>query len=137
PATRKTGLTTVPVAIRVSGRKEALRFIVALGLVSLFADMTYEGAYSIVGPFLKDLGATGLEVGLIAGIGAMIAASLRMFSGRLADRTGAYWTLTVAGYSLNLAVVPLLAFIGNWKTAALLIVAERTGKALRGPARDV
>jgi MFS family permease len=120
-----------------SNRQAAMRFIVCLGFVSLFADMTYEGAYSIVGPFLKDLGATGAQVGLVAGVGEMIAASLRMFSGRLADKTRAYWSLAISGYLLNLLVVPALAFVGTWQAAALLIVAERTGKALRGPARDV
>jgi MFS family permease len=118
-------------------RKAAVRFIVCLGAVSLFADMTYEGAYSIMGGFLKDLGATAAEVGIIAGVGEMIAASLRYFSGRLADRTRAYWTLALAGYAMNLLVVPALAFVGTWQAAAILIIAERTGKALRGPARDV
>ncbi len=118
-------------------RKAAMKFIVCLGAVSLFADMTYEGAYSIMGPFLKDMGATAAEVGIIAGVGEMLAASLRFFSGRLADRTRAYWTLALAGYAMNLLVVPALAFAATWQAAALLIVAERTGKALRGPARDV
>src|SRR5436189_2401325 len=118
-------------------RKAAYRFIVALGFVSLFADMTYEGAHSVIGPLLKDLGASATQVGIIAGLGEMIAASLRYFSGRLADRTRAYWTITTLGYFLNLVVVPGLAFAGNWQAAALLIVAERTGKSLRGPARDV
>lgn len=118
-------------------RKAAIRFIVCLGAVSLFADMTYEGAYSIMGGFLKDLGATAAEVGIIAGVGEMIAASLRYFSGRLADKTRAYWTLALAGYAMNLLVVPALAFVGTWQAAAFLIIAERTGKALRGPARDV
>ena len=77
-------------------RKAALRFIVVLGLVSLFADMTYEGARSVVGPFLKELGASATQVGIIAGFGEMIAASLRLFTGRLADRTRAYWVLTAA-----------------------------------------
>jgi hypothetical protein len=110
---------------------------VALGFVSLFADMTYEGAHSVIGPLLKDLGASATQVGIIAGLGEMIAASLRYFSGRLADRTHAYWTITTLGYFLNLVVVPGLAFAGSWEMAALLIVAERTGKSLRGPARDV
>jgi hypothetical protein len=95
-------------------RRFALRFILCLGLVSLFADMTYEGAYSIVGPFLKDLGANAAQVGLIAGLGEMIAASLRFFSGKLVDRTRAYWTITIFGYVINLIVVPALAFAGNW-----------------------
>ena len=118
-------------------RKHAIRFIVAMGIVSLFADMTYEGAHSIIGPYLKDLGATATQVGIIAGLGEMIAAGLRVASGRLADRTRAYWTLTTLGYVLNLVVVPGLAFAGSWKAAALFVVAERTGKGLRGPAKDV
>jgi len=118
-------------------RKAAFRFIVCLGFVSLFADMTYEGAHSVIGPLLKDLGASATQVGIIAGLGEMIAASLRYFSGRLADKTRAYWTITTLGYFLNLVVVPGLAFAGNWQAAALLIIAERTGKSLRGPARDV
>lgn len=118
-------------------RKSAFRFIVLLGFVSLFADMTYEGAHSVIGPLLKDLGASATQVGIIAGLGEMIAASLRYFSGRLADRTHAYWTITTLGYFLNLVVVPGLAFAGSWEAAALLVIAERTGKSLRGPARDV
>ena len=50
-------------------RKSAFRFIVALGFVSLFADMTYEGAHSVIGPLLKDLGASATQVGIIAGLG--------------------------------------------------------------------
>ncbi|MGD0868771.1 MAG: MFS transporter [Bryobacteraceae bacterium] len=118
-------------------RAAALRFIMCLGIVSLFADMTYEGAASIVGPFLKDLGASGAQVGIIAGFGEMIAASLRYFSGRFVDRTRAYWGMAILGYFMNLVVVPTMAFAGNWQMAALLIVVERTGKSLRGPARDV
>ena len=124
-------------AVSSEERRSAFRFIVALGFVSLFADMTYEGAHSVIGPLLKDLGASATQVGIIAGLGEMIAASLRYFSGRLADRTRAYWTITTMGYFLNLVVVPGLAFAGNWQAAALLVVAERTGKSLRGPARDV
>ncbi|MGA7410697.1 MAG: hypothetical protein WBW33_09440, partial [Bryobacteraceae bacterium] len=118
-------------------RASALRFIVCLGIVSLFADMTYEGAHSIIGPYLKDLGATALQVAVIAGVGEMLGASLRFFSGRFADRTRAYWTITFFGYAMNVVAVPALAFAQNWQTAAILIVIERTGKALRGPARDV
>ena len=115
----------------------ALRFVVCLGIVSLFADMTYEGAHSIIGPYLKDLGASAFTVAMIAGIGEMLGASLRYFSGRFADRTQAYWTITYLGYAMNVIAVPALAFAQNWQTAAILIIAERTGKALRGPARDV
>jgi MFS family permease len=118
-------------------RSRAIRFIVCLGIVSMFADITYEGARSAIGPFLHDLGASATQVGLIAGVGEMLAASLRLFSGRIADRTRAYWTITIVGYGVNLIAVPALAFAGNWWTAALLVALERTGKSIRGPARDV
>lgn len=118
-------------------RRTAIGFIVCLGIVSLFADMTYEGAHSIISPFLKSLGATALQVGFISGLGEMLGASLRYFSGRFADRTRAYWAITFLGYAMNVVAVPALAFAGNWRMAAILVVAERTGKAFRGPARDV
>ncbi|HEY1947381.1 MAG TPA: MFS transporter [Bryobacteraceae bacterium] len=130
-------MTASPEQSASEKRASALRFIVCLGIVSLFADMTYEGAHSIIGPYLKDLGASALQVAVIAGIGEMLAASLRFFSGRFADRTHAYWTITFCGYAMNVIAVPALAFAANWQTAAILIIAERTGKALRGPARDV
>ena len=118
-------------------RRWAIRFILCFGLVSLFADMTYEGAHGSIGPMLKDLGASVAAVAVISGLGEMIAASLRFFSGRLADRTHAYWTLAVSGYALNVLAIPALAFVSTWQGAAILIVIERTGKALRGPARDL
>jgi len=122
---------------RSPSRAEALQFIVCLGLVSLFADITYEGARGVTGPFLRNLGASAASVGLVVGLGEFAGYALRLLSGRLADRTGAYWTLTIIGYAVNMISVPLLAYAGNWPVAALLIIAERTGKSLRGPARDV
>ena len=118
-------------------RARAFAFIASLGVVSLFADMTYEGARSIIGPFLKGLGASAAAVGFIAGFGEMLAAGLRLFTGRLVDRTHAYWTMTILGYLLTVVAVPAMALAGNWQVAALLIILERTGKSLRGPARDV
>ena len=105
--------------------------------MSLFADITYEGARSITGPLFKSLGASAAQVGFITGLGEFCGFTLRLASGMLADRTRAYWTITILGYCVNLIAVPLLAFAGNWPMAALLIVAERTGKSLRAPARDV
>ena len=107
-----------------------------LGVVSLFADMTYEGARSVTGPYLGILGANAAAVGFIAGFGEFFGYALRLLSGYLTDRTGGYWPMTILGYGINLAAVPLLAVAGRWELAALLIVAERAGKAIRTPARD-
>jgi MFS family permease len=116
--------------------RTAVKFIVLLGSVSLAADMTYEGARSITGPFLGVLGASGTVVGLVAGFGELAGYGLRLASGYLSDRTGRYWAITIFGYALNLLVVPLLALAGHWQIAGGLIIAERLGKAIRTPARD-
>lgn len=110
-------------------------FIILLGIVSLFGDVTYEGARSVTGPYLATLGASAGVVGLVAGIGEFVGYALRLASGYLADRTKAYWSLTFIGYGLLLSI-PLLAFAGYWQLAAVLIILERMGKAIRNPARD-
>lgn len=119
-----------------SRRAVALRFVVLLGAVSLLADVTYEGARSITGPYLGLLGASGAVVGVVAGLGELIGYALRLVSGYLVDRTRRYWTITFLGYLVNLGAVPLLALTGHWPAAASLMIAERIGKALRTPARD-
>lgn len=118
-------------------RESAIRFIVALGTISLFADVTYEGARSINGPFLGTLGASAAVVAIVSGAGELIGYLLRLAGGTAADRTRRYWMLTSVGYFINLVVVPLLALAHQWGVAALLIIAERAGKGLRTPARDV
>ncbi len=117
-------------------RRRAVMFILAFGVVSLFADMAYEGARGITGPFLGTLGATGAVVGAVAGGGELAGYALRMASGVLADRTRRYWAFVIAGFVIQLCAVPALALAGNWPLAAVLIVTERAGKALRNPARD-
>lgn len=116
--------------------KSAFQFIILMGLVSLFSDMTYEGARSLTGPYLGLLGASAFIVGLVAGLGEFIGYALRLATGVIADRTRNYWLFAFIGYSLNLLAVPLLAITQRWELAALLIIAERMGKAIRKPARD-
>ena len=109
--------------------------IILLGIVSLFGDVTYEGARSVTGPYMATLGASAGIVGLVAGIGEFVGYALRLASGYLADRTKAYWLMTFIGYGL-LFSIPLLAFAGYWQLAAVFIILERMGKAIRSPARD-
>jgi MFS family permease len=117
------------------------RAVVGFGVVSLSADMVYEGARSVTGPLLASLGASAVLVGLVTGAGEAAALVLRLVFGSLADRTGRYWTLTLAGYLLTAVCVPALAvtpFLGGFGLvlACLLILAERTGKAVRSPAKS-
>jgi MFS family permease len=118
-------------------RKRALRFVVLVGVMSLFADFTYEGARGIAGPFLAALGASGAVVGIASGLGEFLGYALRVVSGRLADKTRQFWPITIAGYIVQMCAVPLLALAGNWPLAVGLLVLERIGKATRNPPRDV
>lgn len=117
-------------------KSAAIKFIILFGFISLFADMTYEGARSITGPYLEILKANATIVGFVAGFGELIGYTLRLASGYLIDRTHRYWTITFIGYFINLFAVPFLALAGSWEIAATLIILERFGKAIRVPARD-
>ena len=123
--------------VSISPRKRALRFVLLIGVVSLFADLTYEGSRSITGQFLATLGTSAVVVATVAGLGELLGYGLRVVSGRLSERTQEFWPLTLLGYTVSMISVPLLALAGNWKVAALLILMERTGKAIRNPPRDV
>jgi len=114
----------------------AIRFIVLLGVVSLFADMAYEGGRSIIGPFLGAMGAGGTVVGVLSGFGELAGYGVRFVSGRVADRSRRYWSIATSGYAINLLAVPALALAGSWPVAACLVIAERVGKGIRTPARD-
>jgi len=119
-----------------STKKTTFRFIILLGMVSLFADMTYEGARSITGPYLALLGASGAVVGIVAGFGELVGYALRLLSGYISDKTKRYWLMTIVGYTVNLLAVPILALAGRWELAAVLMISERIGKAIRTPSRD-
>ena len=132
-----------PPAERGTARRAASpwRAVVGFGVVSLLADAVYEGARSVHGPLLAQLGASALVVGLVTGAGEAVALLLRLVSGSLADRTRRYWALTIAGYALTAVCVPLLALAPSLGAAGLavasvLILAERLGKAVRSPAKS-
>ena len=111
----------------------AFRFVLTMGVVNLFADITYEGGGSINGPFLGSLGATAALISIVAGLGEFLGYSLRAVAGHIADRTGKYWPISFVGYAINLLAVPAMALAGSWQVAALLMLAERTGRAIRKP----
>jgi hypothetical protein len=118
---------------RTRAASHAFRFVLAIGVVNLFADMTYEGGASINGPFLGTLGASAAAISIIAGLGEFLGYSLRSVSGYVSDKTERYWLITFVGYSVNLLAVPAMALAGSWPVAAGLVLAERVGRAIRKP----
>src|SRR5216110_2834245 len=116
--------------------KTAFGFVLIIGIVNLFADMAYEGGRSIAGPFMGSLGASATIVGVVAGFGELLGYTLRSVSGYFADKLHRYWLFVFLGYFINVFAVPALALAGNWPLAAALIIAERTGRAIRKPVVD-
>jgi hypothetical protein len=121
----------------IGASRTAFRFVLLIGILRFFADFTYEGSRRILGPFLASLQASGTVVGVITGFGELLGYGLRLVSGRLADATGRFWPITIFGYVVQMAAVPALALVDSWPAAAILIILERAGKAIRNPPRDV
>ena len=117
-------------------RAMAMRFVLVIGVMSFFADFTYEGARSVYGPFLAGLAASATVVSIVTGFGELVGYGFRLVSGRWADRTGNFWPIAIFGYFVQLLAVPALALANNWPMAAALIVLERFGRATRNPPRD-
>jgi len=117
-------------------RKKAYQLIILFGIVSLLGDIIYEGARSVNGQYLATLGVSAATVGLVAGVGEFLGYAVRLASGYYSDKTGTYWLFTIIGYALLISV-PLISLTGAWQLAAVCMLGERFGKALRSPAKDV
>ena len=117
---------------------QAMLFIILFGIVSLFSDMTHEGASSIRGAYLSLLGASAATIGFVSGLGELIGYSMRYVFGKLTDKTKQYWPMTIAGYVLDIAAVPALALLDEhgWIAACSLLIIQRMGKAIKKPAKD-
>lgn len=117
---------------------QAMVFLILFGIVSLFSDMTHEGASSIRGAYLSIMGASAGAIGFFSGLGELIGYSMRYVFGKLTDKTRQYWPITIFGYVLDVLAVPALALVGEhgWIWACLLLLIQRMGKAIKKPAKD-
>lgn len=122
----------------ISVKRTALAFIFLMGIVSMFSDMTHEGAASVLGDFLSLTGASAAAIGFVSGLGELVGYSLRLITGWISDKTKKYWPMTVIGYVIDCMAIPALALVprGGWILACILIVVQRTGKAVKKPAKD-
>jgi Major Facilitator Superfamily len=144
PATRRSAASSGLISAKAPSAKRPSwspwRTVVGFGVVSLAADMVYEGARSVTGPLLASLGASAVLVGLVSGAGEATALLMRVVFGSWADRRRSYWMLTFVGYGLTaacvpaLAITPFLASVGLVLACALTL-GERLGKAVRSPAK--
>lgn len=74
-----------------------MAFITPMGIVSLFSDMTHEGAKNILGKYLNLTGASAATIGFVSGIGELCGYSLSSAFGFVADKAKRYWSLVIIG----------------------------------------
>lgn len=120
-----------------SRKSRAVKFVLLIGVMSFFADFTYEASRGIVGPYFALLGASATAVAVVTGFGELLGYAFRLVSGGLGDRTGKFWPITIIGYTVQMVSVPLLALAPSWQLASLFVILERLGRATRNPPRDV
>src|SRR5262249_972532 len=109
----------------------------ALGLVSLFMDLSSEMIHALLPLYLVTvLGASTLTVGFIEGIAEATASITKIFSGALSDYLGRRKLLAALGYGLAAFTKPVFPLAGSiaWVTAARFV--DRVGKGIRGAPRD-
>jgi MFS family permease len=109
----------------------------ALGVVSLFADVSSEMVYPLNPAFItRVLGAPPWALGLIEGIAESTASLLKLYSGWLSDRVGARKPFAVAGYGLGAVAKPMIALSSMWWHVLGARFVDRLGKGLRTAPRD-
>jgi MFS family permease len=111
--------------------------VIALGLVSMFMDISSEIIHSLLPVFLVSvLNASALTVGFIEGIAEAIALITKIFSGALSDWFKNRKFLAVAGYGIGALTKPLFAVAPDAVTIFFARFLDRIGKGVRGAPRD-
>jgi len=107
----------------------------ALGWTSFLTDLSSEAIYPLLPAFVKGLGGTGVDIGLIDGLANAIAAVVRLFAGRLSDRIGRR-PLVLFGYGLSAVIRPLMGLVATPIGVVVVRAADRFGKGIRSAPRD-
>jgi MFS family permease len=109
----------------------------ALGLVSLFMDLSSELVHSLLPVYMTTvLGASMLSVGLVEGIAEATASIVKVFSGVLSDALGRRKPLLVLGYGLAALSKPLFPLAWSVPLVLGARFMDRIGKGIRGAPRD-
>jgi MFS family permease len=125
------------ISVKTSALKEIPRGVWALGLVSMFMDISSEMIHALLPIYMVTvLGTSALSVGLIEGIAEATASITKVFSGALSDRLGRRKLLAVVGYALGALTKPVFPLAGSleWLVGARFV--DRIGKGIRGAPRD-
>jgi MFS family permease len=112
------------------------RNIVLLGLVSFINDTSSKIILPVLPLFIKELGGSGMAIGIISGVSDSVASLFNMFAGYWSDRAGKRKGFVFGGYFVSAIAKLLFAFASLWQHVLLLRIAERLGKGVRSAPRD-
>ncbi|MCX8171151.1 MAG: MFS transporter, partial [Candidatus Bathyarchaeota archaeon] len=122
---------------RASAEKGIFRNVIALGLVSLFTDVSSEMVFSLLPMFILDLpGSSTAALGLIEGLAENLSYTLRALSGLVSDRFRKRKIIVAIGYALSNIAKPFFAAAQSVLDALVIRVSDRVGKAIRTAPRD-
>ena len=109
----------------------------ALGLTSLFMDISSEMIHSLLPVFLVvGLGTSAAYLGLIEGVAEATACIVKVFSGALSDYFGRRKPLALLGYGMAALTKPLFPLASSAGMVFLARFIDRLGKGVRGAPRD-
>ena len=127
----------MPLPTPLLGLRAVPRGVWAIGLVSMFMDISSEMIHSLLPVFLvSTLGASVALVGLIEGVAEATASITKVFSGWISDRLGKRKLLAVLGYGLGAISKPIFPFAVTPFEVLGARLADRIGKGIRGAPRD-
>ncbi len=116
--------------------KENQKNILWLGLVSFINDTSSKIILPLLPLFIKQIGGSGLAVGIISGLGESVASLFKMIAGYWSDKFGKRKPFVFCGYLTSSISKFLFIFSKIWPHVLVLRVTERLGKGLRSAPRD-
>lgn len=109
----------------------------ALGLTSLFMDISSEMIHSLLPVFLVvGLGTSAAYLGVIEGVAEATACIVKVFSGALSDYFGRRKPLALLGYGMAALTKPLFPLASSAGMVFFARFIDRIGKGIRGAPRD-
>jgi MFS family permease len=119
-------------------RRWVNRTVLALGLTSLFTDVSAEMITAVLPLYLVfGLGLSPLVFGVVDGAYTGATALVRLLGGFVADRTRRHKEVALSGYGLStLARLGMLLVGSAWTGLAAMVLVDRLGKGIRTSPRD-
>ncbi len=113
------------------------RNVFILGLVSLFNDFSGEMVLAVFPAFFTSVLRSGAaSLGLVEGVAEGASNIIKIFSGKISDKTNNRKIFILSGYTLSVLTRPFYSFSNKVFEVFSLRVTDRVGKGLRDAPRD-